>query len=221
MPDQIFSIEKIGLYYNYKNAPGFDDVIGKKGILSGGIHQVNATAFVLRVLKENPSYIGTITGFELKIEVVNDANEKNTAFADVIENGDKIVECKSWKIDGLAFLNFVKDQTTITGSSKQFITYLSDASKVTSLDKLEYWFDSMKFNKSKDPQPIKEKFKQMILNGNILSIKGENVFNAIWGNIALRESLFGNRSESTAKLYFQNTIIKDLSNSFYNFIKLK
>ncbi|MCC9063561.1 fibronectin type III domain-containing protein [Flavobacterium piscisymbiosum] len=209
---------------NYKGAPGFDDVIGKKGILSGGIHQVNATAFVLRVLKENPSYIGTITGFELKIEVVNDANEKNTAFADVIENGNKIVECKSWKIDGLAFLNFVKDQTTITGSSKQFITYLSDASKVTSLDKLEYWFDSMKFNKNKDPQPIKEKFKQMLLNANNLSNKGEATFNAIWSNIPLRGSLFPqNKNEDDrddAKDDFKE-LIKDTKSRFYNFITVK
>lgn len=54
--------------------------------------QVGATAFILRVLAENPGYLGSITGFEEKIETINDAGESNTAFADIIENGGKTIE---------------------------------------------------------------------------------------------------------------------------------
>ena len=53
---------------------------------------MGATAFILRVLAENPGYLGSITGFEEKIETINDAGESNTAFADIIENGGKTIE---------------------------------------------------------------------------------------------------------------------------------
>ncbi len=99
---------------------------GKQGIKSGGINQVIATAFVLRVLKENPDYINTISEFEEKIEAIDDDGNENKAFADIVESNSKIIECKSWEINGKAFQNFVLDSETPVGSVKQFTTYLMD-----------------------------------------------------------------------------------------------
>ena len=127
--------------YTTPNHKDYEKVLGKQGIKSGGIHQINATAFILRVLKENPNYKNTITGFEEKIETINDAGETNKAFADIVENGDVIIECKSWALSGLSFQKFVEGGS---GSVAQFKTYLSDATKVTSINKIEYWFDKKK-----------------------------------------------------------------------------
>nr|WP_294926184.1 hypothetical protein [uncultured Flavobacterium sp.] len=89
------------------------------------------------------------------------------------------------------------------------------------MDKIEYWFDKKKLNNNSDPTLVKEKFQEMMHNGTTLTTKGEAVFNAIWGNNALKLNLFENRLESAARLYFQNTILNDTSNSFYSFIKVK
>ena len=39
---------------NYQGIGGWNTVIGSQGIKNGGINQVEATAFMLRVLYENP-----------------------------------------------------------------------------------------------------------------------------------------------------------------------
>ncbi|MEO7976519.1 fibronectin type III domain-containing protein [Flavobacterium sp.] len=218
--DYLDYVDYFAANYTSTEKKGYEKVLGNQGIKSGGINQVIATAFVLRVLKENPSYISTITDFEEKIEAIDDDGNENKAFADIVENNNKIIECKSWEINGKAFQNFVKEGE-VTGSVKQFTTYLMDATKVNSMDKIEYWFDKKKLNNSTDPKLIKEKFQEMMYNGTTLTIKGEAVFNAIWGNNALKLNLFENRLESAARLYFQNTILNDTSNSFYSFIKVK
>ncbi len=60
-----------------------------------------------------------------------------------------------------------------------------DATKVTTMDKIEYWFDKKKLNENPDPTPVKEKFQEMMYNGTKLTNKGEQVFNAIWRNVGL------------------------------------
>ena len=193
---------------------------GKQGIKSSGINQVIATAFVLRVLKEN-DYINTITGFEEKIEPIDDDGNKNRAFADIVENNNKIIECKSWEMNGKAFQNFVLDSETPVGSVKQFTTYLMDDEKVTAMDKIEYWFDIKKLNNNPDTTPIKEKFKQMMYNGTELTNNGTQVFNAIWGNVGLRGKLFGDEDNIDDARDNFITIISITRNSFYNFITVK
>lgn len=124
----------------------------------------------------------------------------------------------SWLLNGIAFQNFVKGTS---GSVKQFITYLSDANKVTSIDKIEYWFDKKKLNNNTDTSPIKEKFKQMMYKNGELTDSGKKVFETIWGNQSLRESLFGEISDKNEGLdsYIDN--VEDLKSGFYNFIKIK
>ena len=201
--------------YTTPSHKDYEKVLGKQGIKSGGIHQINATAFILRVLKENPNYKNTITGFEEKIETINDAGETNKAFADIVENGDVIIECKSWLLSGFTFQKFVEGSA---GSVAQFKTYLSDANKVTSINKIEYWFDKKKLNNSTDATPVKEKFKQMLYNGTTLTTAGNAIFEAIWSNSGLRENLFANLVKLDAKNKFID-LIKETSNNFYNFIK--
>ena len=157
---------------------------------------------------------------EEKIEVADGDDNTVRAFADLIENGNKIIECKSWELGGRAFQNFVLGNIT-TGSVKQFITYLSDQQKVTSMDNIEYWFDKMKFDGNTDETPIKLKFKQMMYNGTTLTPAGDAIFNAIWGNVGLRVmfDLSANAIQTPSEQF--KVMIADTSNSFYNFIKVK
>ena len=138
----------------------------------------------------------------------------------IIENSNKIIECKSWELTDLAFQNFVGTTTTLTGSVKQFNTYLSDFRKVKSIQNKEYWFDKLKLNGSTDTTPIKGIFKQMIMQNNVLTFNGNQIFNTIWANVGLRSGLFPNLSNADAKNEFTN-IINDTNNSFYNFIYIK
>jgi hypothetical protein len=204
---------------NYTGKKDYKKVLSPQGIKSDGIQQVIATAFILRVLKENPSYLQTISGFEEKIETIDDDGNTGRAFADIVENENKIIECKSWDLNGIAFQNFVKEGSA-TGSVKQFVTYLSDNEKVTSMDKIEYWFDKKKLG-STNTGPVKEKFKQMMLNGTTLTTKGEAVFNAIWGNSTLRENLLPSISDKKEGQDKFETIIEKTDNSFYNFILVR
>jgi hypothetical protein len=203
---------------NYTGKTDYEKVLGPQGIKSGGPNQVNATAFILRVLYENPGYVSTISGFEEKIESITDDGETNRAFADVIENNNKIIECKSWALPALSFNSFCAN-TAPSGSAQQLITYLGSPN-LNSMDDLEYWFDKMKLGGNTDPTPVKEKFQMMWLQNNTLTIKGEAAFTAIFNNTDLKINLFANRNETAARAYFI-TIISDLENDFYNFIKVK
>jgi|GEM_PF-6487517 len=133
-------------------------------------------------------------------------------------------ECKSWELNGIAFQKFVEGTS---GSVQQFKTYLSDQTRVTSMDKLEYWFDG---KKGVTESQVKEKFKQMMYNGTTLTTQGTAVFNAIWGNSALRGNLFpetvGLNANDLSNIKpsilgkFQ-TNVSSITNGFYDFIKVK
>ncbi|WP_028522967.1 hypothetical protein [Runella limosa] len=197
-----------------------DLVKENQGMRNASPYQTAATAFVIRTL-HNPNSISTVTGFETLIETINDGGEINTAFADIIQEGDKIVECKSWELNGIAFQKFVEGTS---GSVQQFKTYLSDQTRVTSMDKLEYWFDS---KKGVNAPQVKEKFKLMMYNNGAepgLTPQGLQVFDSIWGNLALRSSIWNNIPVNPNKADYQSrfaAIAADSNNSFYNFIKVK
>jgi TANFOR domain-containing protein len=199
---------------NYSSKTGYALVVGNSGIKSGSVNQVNATAFILRVLQEHPDYKNSITGFEEKIETINDAGETNTAFADIIQYGDEVIECKSWGASGIAFQRFV-DGTS--GSVAQFKTYLSDQTRVTSMDKIEYWFDA---KKGVTETIVKEKFKAMMYQQSNLTQAGNEVFDAIWSNVNLRSNLFPALTQATARNEFL-TMVSSVDNQFYHFIKVK
>ncbi len=209
---------------HYTNKDHYDIVLGPQGIKAKGIHQVNASAFVLRVLKENPEYQYSITSFEEKIESINDAGETHKAIADIMINGSKIVECKSWNLNGIAFQHFVAGNST---SVDQFIAYLSDAALVSSMNDIEYWFDKKKLSNSTNTTPIREKFRDMMYQNGILTQRGNEVFNAIWGNQQLRESFFGVILppdlviQKPLKLVDFIEKVIDVNNTLYDFIKIK
>lgn len=169
-------------------------------------------------LKVSVEFKKKVVTFEKKTKVANSENNTMRAFADLIENGNKIIECKSWELGGRAFQNFVLGNIT-TGSVKQFITYLSDQQKVTSMDNIEYWFDKMKLDGSTDETPIKLKFKQMMCTGtgNVITLTtaGESIWTAISNNVSLLNDL-----NVQTKSEFINHI-SNIENKFYNFIKVK
>ena len=70
----------------------------------------------------------------------------------------------------------------------------------------------------------------MMIQNNILTVQGNNVFNAIWANVELRGSLFPatlqinlNDLESIKENFKSQFIIliSQTTNSFYNFINVK
>ena len=117
-----------------------------------------------------------------------------------------------------------------SGSVKQFKTYLSDAQKVQSMDNLEYWFDK---KKGVTETQVKQKFQQMLCNNcnlpnvtqKTLSFQGGVIFDAIWSNQSLRESiwkpaLYPSLTKIQAGGLFA-TIISNISSDFYKFINVK
>ena len=91
---------------------------------------------------------------------------------------------------------------------------------------LEYWFDS---KKGVSESQIKDKFKTMMYNGTALTAQGNDVFDAIWGNVGLRGNLFPNLDYTNKTLdelkpeafVLFKAIVGSASNSFYNFINVK
>ncbi len=107
-----------------------------QGIKSEGKHQVEATAFMLRVLR-GEGILGTaISDLEEKVEAENDevASRNTKAFADIILKGEVIIECKSWVPGGISFNKFIPGES---GSYHQFKTYLG-SNEVTTLANLQY-----------------------------------------------------------------------------------
>jgi hypothetical protein len=85
---------------------------------------------------------------------------------------------------------------------------------------LEYWFDAKKTPKLDD---VKKKWQQLF-QGNLQN----EIFETIWGNDnGLPQSLFGddiNLNDPQDKVQAKNDFINKISsitNSFYNFIKVK
>ena len=79
------------------------------------------------------------------------------------------------------------------------------------------------FNTKKAGDQIQAKSaiqSQLVQNSELTSM-GTALFNTIWANAELSRNLFGNRLEPTAKLYFLNTLVRDLNSSFYDFIKVR
>jgi hypothetical protein len=108
-------------------------------------------------------------------------------------------------------------------------------SRIKSISELEYVFEGRKAGSESN---VKLKFQNFLcadcsdssVPNKSLSLKGEELFNAIWNNAALRGSLFENdgidfaqpdnviRPIGVAK--FQEKV-KTITHSFYNFIKIK
>ena len=92
---------------------------------------------------------------------------------------------------------------------------------------LEYWFDERKItgtDENAKKTAVKQKFQEMMLQNETLTQRGTEVFNAIWGNGDLRESLFPvNNTEAlkTAALNEFRQMCVDLNEDFFGFIKVK
>jgi hypothetical protein len=96
---------------------------------------------------------------------------------------------------------------------------------------LEYWFDERKItgaDENAKKTAVKQKFQEMMLQNETLTQRGTEVFNAIWGNANLRESLFPRPQQMTDdNLYrqfaFQSFMQKviNMDETLFGFIKVK
>ncbi|NBB31842.1 hypothetical protein, partial [Cellulophaga sp. BC115SP] len=193
------------------------------------IRKLEPEAFIIRVLKsENLSVMG--------FEVAKTGCEPDLVLAD-----NTLCEFKSWKttLTGNAdednveeedydfgntlpsyttsktpFENFVSGHTGV----KQFIAYLS-LPEVSDMGKLRYYFDARKG--ATEPY-AKSAFKQMLYDGTNLTANGTAAFNAIFGNLTLRTTLFDLSATATKTPQEQfKDIVSNTGNSFYQFIKAK
>jgi hypothetical protein len=102
----------------------------------------------------------------------------------------------------------------------QFLCYLQN---ISSMDDLNYYFDEdlLKAKGQSNPKAyVKERFRDLLLRPD----EQNEVFNAIWYNTTLRGSLFPDNGteekRGDAKLEFKG-MISNVTNDFYNFIKIK
>lgn len=115
-----------------------------------------------------------------------------------------------------------------SGAFAQFLSYLQNG--IATMDGLEYWFDERKITGAGETQKktkVKEEFRKMMLTGNTLTQRGDDVFNAIWENSNLARSIFGpdidvNLPNDKIDSYDEfKVLLLDVNNSFYNFILVK
>ncbi|NBB32048.1 hypothetical protein, partial [Cellulophaga sp. BC115SP] len=99
-------------------------------------------------------------------------------------------------------------------------------SVIRNISNLEYIFNT---KKAGTETQAKQAVQKQLYNGTALINMGTNLFNTIWGNTALRGSLFPNLDYTNktidelkpeAILLFK-AMVGNTSNSFYNFIKTK
>ncbi len=115
-------------------------------------------------------------------------------------------------------------------SFPQFLDYLR---KISKMSDLEYWFDKRKIN---NETTIKNIFKSKMLTTTTpesLTTIGQSVFDKIWGNVALRESLFPRANYPSMNdvqykdaanvdfITFVGNTKDNMNSSFYDFIKVK
>jgi hypothetical protein len=122
----------------------------------------------------------------------------------------------------------------VSNSYTQFRCYLAN---ISNMNQLKYIVDVKQIlskgffdaeGSSTAEAYVKNAFKGLFtkqlqpINGFVNS----ELFNIIWNNIGtanngLRQSLFGNRLEATALIYFKNTLVPDTNSSLYDFINMK
>ncbi|MDI9880168.1 hypothetical protein [Flectobacillus longus] len=186
---------------NYQGISGWNTVIGSQGIKNGGVNQVEATAFMLRVLHENPvEFESQVSGFEVSTGV-------GKRKMDIQKHSGTNVECKSWDDNADTFADFVAGTSN---SYQQFLAYLQVA---PDLSKLEYWLDGKKLSGSDKLQTAKLKFQTLFQN------KAIEIF---------REPINGGIGLAKCQQLFQIIDISDFlnkvsntSSSIYSFIKIK
>ncbi|MFN8353087.1 MAG: hypothetical protein U0Y10_01460 [Spirosomataceae bacterium] len=189
---------------NYQGISGWNTVIGSQGIKNGGIHQVEATAFMLRVLHENPvEFESQVSGFE----VLTGVGKRKM---DIQKHSGTNVECKSWDDNADTFADFVAGTSN---SYQQFLAYLQ---VVPDLTKLEYWLDGRKLTGATNADKLmtaKLKFQTLFQN------KASEIF---------KEPINGGIGLAKCQQLFQIIDISDFltkvsntSSSIYTFIKVK
>ncbi len=194
---------------NYQGISGWNTVIGSQGIKNGGVNQVEATAFMLRVLHENPvEFESQVSGFEVSTGV-------GKRKMDIQKHSGTNVECKSWDDNADTFADFVAGTSN---SYQQFLAYLQVA---PDLSKLEYWLDGRKLSGADKLQTAKLKFQTLFQN------KTQDVFDKIWANTSMMGSLIPQRPlESIAQWQIRArsefvTMVNSLNKDLFKFIKVK
>jgi len=135
---------------NYADVPGAIRVIND--LKTGGVNTVEGTAFMLRVLENNPNrYLGKITKFEGSIDDL----QNGCRYDILLDDGNKLIfgEFKSYSSMG-NFLNPGSD------TYQQFTTYWGS---INSIDQLHYYFD---INKIEDINIIKNRIKTIFQNNS-------------------------------------------------------
>ena len=103
--------------------------------------------------------------------------------------------------------------------------YFKNINALTDFDWIAY-FPKLKANGWETIEIAETNLKQLWKKAfydastNQITVKGQELFQTIWNNQNLRNSLFGNRTETAARTYF-NTLSSNTDSVLYNFIKIE
>lgn len=193
-----------------------------KILANSGIGAREGTQHTLEVIKNNPTRYAPnkIEGIDLRFEDLPSNMEVCTNCRYDIKflpgNGVRFAEFKSY---ALSTWGSISDSKFVN----QFKTYLAD---ISSIDELVYVINTQKASIA----DVKTAFKNMMFNSsaNQLTDKGQEIFDNIWSNVDLRNSLFDlsnyptNLSQSQLKQLIQSdfeSLISNTQSNIYSFIK--
>jgi hypothetical protein len=210
---------------NFKSVNGYTKAMN---YLRSDAHwnRVEPEAFIIRVLRS---------------ENINSATELEAVATgcepDVILSDGTYCEFKSWTSGTIGeddadeddpspqtgFVTcFDRFKTGTSPSFNQFKSYLT-LPQISNLTKLRYYFDERKIQTTGDKAAwVKGQFQKMMYDGTNLTTNGTAIFDAIFGNIALRGALFDLSATATKTPQEQfKEIVSNINNGFYQFIKVK
>jgi hypothetical protein len=192
----IFSIENT-TNFGSKNVDGFDYTFNQ--FSSGNINFRDGLNHMASYMKKHPDEFRNINGFEFRY------NDDILRRADARVGEHTLYEFKNWSPDNVnVWGNFFSGKGN---SYEQFLEYLRDP-ELGSLNNLHYVFNGQKA----DIMQVKNAFKELFTN------KMDEIFEVIWNNQGLKNSLFGGRNNNAAKSYFNELIQGSDNNRLYNFI---
>lgn len=188
---------------NYNEVPGFDAVIAelKKTNMGGSPnYAMEGASFMIDNIRKRPDITpSSVSKFDGQFEGEIEHICVNCRFDIEMNDGTKI-EYKSYSETSINRI------PTSSAFLKQHLSYLAETDDI---GKINYVFDAKKFN---NRNKIMEQFQTMYQK-NI-----DDVFDVIWNNQSLRNSLFDNRNNNAAKNYFRELVQGSDNNRLYNFI---
>lgn len=235
LKDVVYFVET----YKMTSKTGASSVFSS-GITSKSLGQVYGAAYMLKVLRANPSIHPN--AFEARIPATGGLNGCNPD----AKIGEVILEFKSWSPNnsdtdvgsmgedddeaditkGKSYFTKFSENSYVAGKSSSYTQFLCYLNQIKSMDELTYYFNKELINKRGQTSElgyVKSVFKDLYTNNkdddeDDARIKG--IFNVLYNNPSLRTILFEGLIETNAKDRY-DTLVLDQNSLLYSFIKVQ